>query len=1368
MMPAAKHGDVQMGVDIHLCMVPTPAPTPTPLPTPHMSVVFDPFDYVPVIGATITVCGMKRATAGTAGKVVHIPPGFPFAPKLPDTEDELFMGSSTVVADGDPMSHISHPVLSCQAAGMMSPFRLKKKGGPRAMVLPTVFNLATPTTVFVGGPPTISLMGMAMKGVFAGLGKLAKSGVFKRLRQKLFKNLKPGFLKCTVLRAEPVNILNGAVSLEQQDFQLPGRIDVDWLRCYSSADRHVGVCGTGWQTLLDIRLEVDAADGSVMLHGPGIGPLAFERLPAAPGAAGMQLELTDGARLTDDGDEWQVRTKDGRIHCFPKHLAQRTAEGGGLVPIGRITDRCGNALTIDYRNGLPHALTEAAGRRLALTMQDGRLVAVTLVDEATRTEHGFVRYDYDAAGDLVAAIDALGAPYRFAYGGGATAHHLVRHTNRVGLSFHYQYEPGPDGSQRVVHSWGDGGLYDYRFQYLDALNERRITDSLGHVSLVKLDDRGLPINEIDPLGGMTVYEYDDAGRTTAVVDPAGRRTAWTYDERGNVLRIERPDGSMVSSVFDADDRPVEALDALGARWQRRFDERGGLLQERSPLGHLSRQELDAHGQVVAQVDALGRRTALRYDACGLPSEVVDAAGGRSTLLHDVLGRLHCCVDAAGQRTDYQHDALGRLTAARLPSGATVRCEWDAEGRLSAYVDELGARTLFSYCGLGQLCRRLQPDGGVVAYLYDTEERLVGVRNARGELYALQRDALGRIVAETDYWGHTRRHGYDAGGHTLWSQDAHQQRVRHECDPVGRVLTKLSQDPFDAARTWRETYAYDANGQLLEAANPHVVLRRELDAEGRLLTERQQHADGTLFSVQQVHDAVGNRLRRITRLQLPAEAGREAPAEQVHEVLYAYDALNRCSGVHIDGQAQVLMQRDAAGRLAAEQLGHGLQRRYEHDPVGRLRAQGLWQGDTLLQATSHAFDAAGRLVAREDSLLGSERWQLDPMGRIRQHLDALGQVHVFARDAAGERMALRPVQAGGRAGQREGSVDGIAWRLDAAGDLVQRHEAGVGLQLHWDGSQRLVASRREQGGHHSTTVYGYDPLGRRLFKQTGGLRTRFGWDGDLCVADAVAGRVRTWVHRPDGFEPLAQLEQPAGAATASLAWVLDDLNGAAAQLRAPDGRCLWAAGYDAHGRARIVEGEAAACPLRLQGQYFDEETGLAYNRHRYFDAALGQFISIDPLRLAAGDQLYAMAGSVFDWIDPLGLSCKALSSLTDEQFLKEIAARAERYGIRNGLGAAGTGAVQGTKKHAHADHLLERYQRLTGQRTHLLRETSFLGGVQVPHGTKGSARPDVFDPLTGNIYDYKFVGQPGQGLRASQVNKNAANVPGVVRQVEINP
>ena len=75
MMPAAKHGDPQLGVDIHLCVV--PPGVPTPLPTPHIAVVFDPFDYIPFIGATTTVMGMKRASAGTSGLVVHIRPASP-------------------------------------------------------------------------------------------------------------------------------------------------------------------------------------------------------------------------------------------------------------------------------------------------------------------------------------------------------------------------------------------------------------------------------------------------------------------------------------------------------------------------------------------------------------------------------------------------------------------------------------------------------------------------------------------------------------------------------------------------------------------------------------------------------------------------------------------------------------------------------------------------------------------------------------------------------------------------------------------------------------------------------------------------------------------------------------------------------------------------------------------------------------------------------------------------------------------------------------------------------------------------------------------------------------------------------------------
>nr|WP_260265911.1 RHS repeat-associated core domain-containing protein [Cronobacter malonaticus] len=67
------------------------------------------------------------------------------------------------------------------------------------------------------------------------------------------------------------------------------------------------------------------------------------------------------------------------------------------------------------------------------------------------------------------------------------------------------------------------------------------------------------------------------------------------------------------------------------------------------------------------------------------------------------------------------------------------------------------------------------------------------------------------------------------------------------------------------------------------------------------------------------------------------------------------------------------------------------------------------------------------------------------------------------------------------------------------------------------------------------------------------------------------------------------------------------------------------------------------PLRYQGQYFDTETGLHYNRFRYYDPDAGRFISQDPIGLAGGINLYQYAPNPLVWVDPLGLSNKPCST-----------------------------------------------------------------------------------------------------------------------------
>ncbi|MFZ7136770.1 RHS repeat-associated core domain-containing protein [Avibacterium avium] len=62
------------------------------------------------------------------------------------------------------------------------------------------------------------------------------------------------------------------------------------------------------------------------------------------------------------------------------------------------------------------------------------------------------------------------------------------------------------------------------------------------------------------------------------------------------------------------------------------------------------------------------------------------------------------------------------------------------------------------------------------------------------------------------------------------------------------------------------------------------------------------------------------------------------------------------------------------------------------------------------------------------------------------------------------------------------------------------------------------------------------------------------------------------------------------------------------------------------------------PFRFQGQYFDEESGLHYNRFRYYDPSSGRFVSQDPIGLLGGFNLYEYAPNPVMWIDVLGLSC----------------------------------------------------------------------------------------------------------------------------------
>ena len=95
--------------------------------------------------------------------------------------------------------------------------------------------------------------------------------------------------------------------------------------------------------------------------------------------------------------------------------------------------------------------------------------------------------------------------------------------------------------------------------------------------------------------------------------------------------------------------------------------------------------------------------------------------------------------------------------------------------------------------------------------------------------------------------------------------------------------------------------------------------------------------------------------------------------------------------------------------------------------------------------------------------------------------------------------------------------------------------------------------------------------------------------------------------------------------------------------------VWLADYEAWGNtAKIIWREEKLeslhvsadelQPIRFQGQTIDQETGLHYNRFRYFDPDVGMFVSRDPIGLLGGNNVFQYAPNPTGWIDPWGLKC----------------------------------------------------------------------------------------------------------------------------------
>ena len=98
-----------------------------------------------------------------------------------------------------------------------------------------------------------------------------------------------------------------------------------------------------------------------------------------------------------------------------------------------------------------------------------------------------------------------------------------------------------------------------------------------------------------------------------------------------------------------------------------------------------------------------------------------------------------------------------------------------------------------------------------------------------------------------------------------------------------------------------------------------------------------------------------------------------------------------------------------------------------------------------------------------------------------------------------------------------------------------------------------------------------------------------------------------------------------------------------------GAKVWERNLDIYGKIRT--GNSTLVPFLFQGQYFDEETDLCYNRFRYYSPDTGLYISQDPIGLAGGLSLYGHVNDCNFEMDPYGESKMPWHHLIPQEMFK---------------------------------------------------------------------------------------------------------------------
>ncbi|ELM5145118.1 RHS repeat protein, partial [Escherichia coli] len=625
----------------------------------------------------------------------------------------------------------------------------------------------------------------------------------------------------------------------------------------------------------------------------------------------------------------------------------------------------------------------------------------------------------------------------------------------------------------------------------------------------------------------------------------------------------------------------------------------------------------------------GLTRSMEYDAAGRVIRLTSENGSHTTFRYDVLDRLIQETGFDGRTQRYHHDLTGKLIRSE-DEGLVTHWHYDEADRLTHRTvngetaerwqyDERGWLTDISHISEGHRV--------AVYYGYDEKGRLTG-----------ERQTVHHPETEALLWQHETRHAYNAQGLANRCIPDSLPAVEWLAYGSGYLAgMKLGDTPlvdFTRDRLHRETLRSFGRYELTTAYTPAGQLQR-------------QH----LNSLQYDRDYTWNDNGELIRISSPRQTRS-----------YSYSDSGRLTGVHTTAanlDIRIPYATDPAGNRLPDPELH---------PDSTLS---MWPDNRIARDAHYLYryDRYGRLTEKTD-LIPEGGIRTDDERTHRYHYDSQHRLVHYTRTQYAEplvesRYLYDPL--GRRVAKR-------VWRRER--DLTGWMSLSRKPQVTWYGwdGDRLTTIQNDRS--RIQTIYqpgSFTPL-IRVETATGelartqrrsladALQQSGGEDGGSVVfppvlvqmldrleseilADRVSEESRRWLASCGlTVEQMQNQMDPVYTPARKIHLYHCDHRGLPLALISTEGATAWCAEYDEWGNLLNEENPHQLQQLiRLPGQQYDEESGLYYNRHRYYDPLQGRYITQDPIGLKGGWNFYQYPLNPVQYIDPLGLDLLSLPS-----------------------------------------------------------------------------------------------------------------------------